>query len=81
MNRTFSVLLNGVHNPKIPVIYDVPQGSILRPLPFTLYIKELNYLGDEFSLTVLSYANDTILCIGFLIWVMNLVLLFIQSSV
>ena len=34
MNCTSSVVLNGVHihRPKLPVVYGVPQGSILGPL-------------------------------------------------
>ena len=36
MNRTSSVVLNGVHNPKKPVVYDVPEGSILGPHLFVL---------------------------------------------
>ena len=67
MNRTSSVGLNGVHNssPKLPVMYGVPQGSILGPLLFIFYVNALNYLGYEFDLTVHSYADDTTLCIGF----------------
>ena len=50
MNRISSVLSNGVHSPKIPVVYGLAQGSILGPLLFISYVNELNYLGDEFGL-------------------------------
>ena len=65
MNCTSSVVLNGVCSPKLPVVYGVPQGSIPGPLLFILYVNELNYLGNEFGLTVHSYADDTTLYIGF----------------
>ena len=37
----------------------------LGPLLCILYVNELNYVGNEFSFTVHSYANDTTLYIGF----------------
>ena len=46
-------------------MFAVPQGSILGPLLFILYVNELNSVGDEFGLTVHSYADDTTLYIGF----------------
>ena len=41
------------------------NGSILGPLLFILYVNELNSFGDEFGLTVHSYADDTTLYTGF----------------
>ena len=47
------------------VLYGLAQGSILGPLLFIPYVNELNYFGDEFGLIVHSYADETILYIGF----------------
>ena len=64
-NRTSSVVVNGNVSDKISVVYGVPQGSILGPLLFILYINDLNSLGGKFGLTVHSYADDTTLYLGF----------------
>ena len=64
-NRTSFVVLQGKHSVKNRVMFGVPQGSILGPLLFILYVNELNSVGDEFGLTIHSYADDTALYIGF----------------
>ena len=65
VNRTFYVVVNNDHSREMPLLYGVPQGSILGPLLFILCINELNNLGEEFGLTFHSYADDTTLYIGF----------------
>ena len=65
VNRTFSVLVNNDHSREISLLYGVPQESILGPLLFILYVNELNNLGEEFGLTIHSYADNTTLYIGF----------------
>ena len=65
VHRTFSVVLNNDHSREMPLLYGVPQGSIFSPLLSISYVNKLNNLGEEFGLTIHSYADDTTLYIGF----------------
>lgn len=53
------VLLNGVMSDLMDVIIEVPQGSILGPLLFTIFINELTSRHTECSIHF--YADDTVL--------------------
>ncbi len=56
-NRDQSVRLNNTISNKLNIAYGVPQGSILGPVLFSIYVNDLCESIDECSLT--QYADDT----------------------
>ena len=58
-NRTQYVEINGVKSGALPITTGVPQGSILGPLFFIIYINDFSFASKAF--TFISYADDTTL--------------------
>ena len=58
-NRYQKVMINGEASPRLPITCGVPQGSILGPLLFLLYINDM-HLAMEFS-TIYHFADNTYL--------------------
>ena len=54
--RKQSVVLNGCISEQLPIIAGVPQGSVLGPLLFLIYI---NDIADDLSSDSFLFADDT----------------------
>ena len=65
-NRTFSVVIGNERSDTFLLLYGVPQGSLLGPLLFILYTKELSTIAMKHGLKIQIYADDTTLYINFL---------------
>ena len=63
--RTFSVKIGYVNGRKILLLYGVPQGSVLGPLLFILYIGDLPAIASSSDVLFQSYADDSHLYAGF----------------
>jgi hypothetical protein len=61
-SRTQSVVLDGCMSDSMVIDYGVPQGSILGPLLFTLYINNLPSVVRHSK--VVLYADDTVLFVS-----------------
>ena len=59
-NRQLWVVLNGKSSQEYPVNAGVPQGSILGPILFLLYI---NDLPDDVICNIAIYADDATLIV------------------
>ena len=58
-NRTFKVIVNNSVSDSAVLEIGVPQGSILGPLLFILYTKDLEEIATKYGFYVHLYADDT----------------------
>ena len=63
--RTFSVKINNSRSTIGALLFGVPQGSLLGPILFILYTKDLEKIANRFGLTIQLYADDSQLYISF----------------
>ena len=61
LTRTQSVVLNGASSQPLPVLSEVPQGSVLDPLLFLLYINDICDPGISNGSKLVLYADDILL--------------------
>ncbi|MBS0018978.1 MAG: reverse transcriptase family protein [Candidatus Sulcia muelleri] len=62
-NRWQSVFLNGSYSKQLSVKQGVPQGSILGPLLFILYVNDLPYNLNAHSVKSFLFADDLAVCV------------------
>ncbi len=59
LNRSFSVSLGALSSTMVRLTCDVPQGSILAPLLFSLYMQPLGSIMSKFGVLYYCHADDT----------------------
>lgn len=64
-DRTFSVKINEVQSSPKKLIHGVPQGSLLGPLFYILYTKEIEVIVQKHGLRIQSYADDCQIYVSF----------------
>ena len=64
-NRNYKVTINKCSSTGIFLFFGVPQGSILGPILFILYISDIEYIAKCHGFRIHIYADDTQLYISF----------------
>ena len=58
-SRSFCVKIGDTFSPLLELLFGVPQGSLLGPILFILYIKALQMIAAKYGLDIQLYADDS----------------------
>ena len=64
-NRTCNVSIGECLSEGIILLFGVPQGSILGPILFIIYISEIEYIAKKHGFKIHTYADDAQIYIAF----------------
>uniref|UniRef100_A0A8C5C924 Reverse transcriptase domain-containing protein n=1 Tax=Gadus morhua TaxID=8049 RepID=A0A8C5C924_GADMO len=64
-DRSFGVKIDVSISNLLCLLFGVPQGSLLGPILFILYIKQLQKIAEKYGLSIQLYADDSQLYISF----------------
>ena len=62
-DRKQKVQINGFTSELLATLFGVPQGSVLGPILFNIYVSSLSNVINEVQMFSSSYADDTNACI------------------
>ena len=65
VNRSQRIQMHGKISAERPVVFGVPQGSVLSPLMFICYTAPFGEIAHRHGINVHLYADDTQLCLAF----------------
>ena len=64
-NKTQSVIIDGVASEPVKVKYGVPQGSVLGPKLYSIYVNCLRLVAEEYGVSIKQYSDDIAIYLEF----------------